>query len=77
MTAKERVRQLLINLSELKSAGPRVQKELAKGISMLLAIIFKKSWEMGEVPEDWKGANMVSRFKKAKRRTQGIIDQSA
>ncbi|CAM4629674.1 unnamed protein product [Lepidochelys kempii] len=46
---------------------PRVLKELAAVIAELLAIIFENSWRTGEVPDDWKKANVVPIFKKGKK----------
>uniref|UniRef100_A0A670HPH4 Gypsy retrotransposon integrase-like protein 1 n=1 Tax=Podarcis muralis TaxID=64176 RepID=A0A670HPH4_PODMU len=46
---------------------PRVLKELADVISEPLAVIFENSWRTGEVPADWRRANVVPIFKKGKR----------
>ena len=45
----------------------RVLKELADVIAGLLSIIFQWSWESGEVPGNWKLANVVPVFKKGKK----------
>ncbi|CAM5087257.1 unnamed protein product [Natator depressus] len=50
---------------------PRVLKELADVIAEPLAIIFENSWRSGEVPEDWKKANVVPIFKKGKEEDPG------
>ncbi|KAK4810576.1 hypothetical protein QYF61_007313 [Mycteria americana] len=65
----ELVRDLLLQLDAHKSMGPdgihpRVLKELADAIAGPLSIIFQRSWESGEVPVDWKLANVVPIFKK-------------
>uniref|UniRef100_A0A803T570 Reverse transcriptase domain-containing protein n=1 Tax=Anolis carolinensis TaxID=28377 RepID=A0A803T570_ANOCA len=65
------VQELLAALNEFKSPGPdrlhpRVLKELAEVISEPLTIIFKSSWRTGEVPGDWRRANVVPIFKKGK-----------
>ena len=69
---KQIVKEYLITLNDFKSPEPdelhsRVLKELAKELSELLSIIFLKSWETGEVPEDWRRANIVPIFKKGKK----------
>ncbi|CAM5085429.1 unnamed protein product [Eretmochelys imbricata] len=50
---------------------PRVLKELVDVIAEPLAIIFENSWRSGEVPEDWKKANVVPIFKKGKKDDPG------
>ncbi|CAM4591389.1 unnamed protein product [Caretta caretta] len=73
---KEVVRDYLEKLDEHKSMGPnalhpRVLKELADAIAEPLAIIFENSWRSGEVPDDWKKANVVPIFKKGKKEDPG------
>ncbi|CAM5091337.1 unnamed protein product, partial [Natator depressus] len=73
---KEVVRDYLEKLDEHKSMGPdalhpRVLKELADAIAEPLAIIFENSWQSGEVPDDWKKANVVPIFKKGKEEDPG------
>ncbi|CAM5085424.1 unnamed protein product, partial [Natator depressus] len=79
---KEVVRDYLEKLDEHKSMGPdalhpRVLKELAAVIAEPLAIIFENSWRSGELPDDWKKANVVPIFKKRRRRILGSTGQSA
>ncbi|CAM5166679.1 unnamed protein product [Natator depressus] len=73
---KEVVRDYLEKLEEHKSMGPaalhpRVLKELVNVIAEPLAIIFENSWQLGEVPDDWKKANVVPIFKKGKKEDPG------
>ncbi|CAM4606069.1 unnamed protein product, partial [Lepidochelys kempii] len=72
----EAVRDYLEKLDVHKSMGPdelhpRVLKELAAVIAEPLAIIFENSWQTGEVPDDWKKANVVPIFKKGKKEDPG------
>uniref|UniRef100_A0A803SSL5 Reverse transcriptase domain-containing protein n=1 Tax=Anolis carolinensis TaxID=28377 RepID=A0A803SSL5_ANOCA len=69
---KQVVQEHLATLNKFKSPGPdqlhpRVLKELAEVISEPLAIIFESSWRTGEVPADWRRANVVPIFKKGKK----------
>ncbi|CAM5114232.1 unnamed protein product [Eretmochelys imbricata] len=73
---KEVVWNYLEKLDEHKSMGPdalhpRVLKELADVNAEPLAIIFENSWQSGEVPDDWKKANVVPTFKKGKEEDPG------
>ncbi|XP_009955258.1 PREDICTED: bromodomain adjacent to zinc finger domain protein 2B-like [Leptosomus discolor] len=51
--------------------NPRVLQELADIIVGPLSIIFQWPWESGEVPVDWKLANVVPVFKKGKKEEPG------
>jgi len=46
---------------------PQVLGELADVIAEPLSIIFERSWRTGEVPEDWKKANVTPVFSKGKK----------
>uniref|UniRef100_A0A670KF32 Reverse transcriptase domain-containing protein n=1 Tax=Podarcis muralis TaxID=64176 RepID=A0A670KF32_PODMU len=69
---KEIVQEYLASLDVFKYPGPdelhpRVLKEVADVISEPLAVLFENSWRTGEVPADWRRANVVPIFKKGKR----------
>ncbi|PKU47313.1 rna-directed dna polymerase from mobile element jockey- hypothetical protein [Limosa lapponica baueri] len=42
----------------------RVLRDLADMVVRLLSIIFEKPWRSGDVPEDWKKANVTPIYKK-------------
>ena len=64
--------KLLNSLKVHKAAGPdkitaRVLKQLAPVISPILTIIFKRSYETGEIPQDWRSADITPVYKKGKK----------
>lgn len=66
------VQTLLENLNPNKSMGPdelhpRVLKHLAAEIAPSLTVIYNKSLQTGEVPQDWRKANIAPIFKKGER----------
>ncbi|KFV68941.1 RNA-directed DNA polymerase from mobile element jockey, partial [Dryobates pubescens] len=70
------VRDLLYYLKTHRSMGPngvhpRVLRELAETVAEPLSIIFEKPWRTGEVPDDWKKANVIPVFKKGKEEDPG------
>ena len=65
----EIVRDQLYQLNVHKSMEPdgihpRVLKELVDVMAGALSIIYQRSWESGEVPTDWKLANVIPAYKK-------------
>ncbi|PKU35663.1 rna-directed dna polymerase from mobile element jockey-like [Limosa lapponica baueri] len=73
---EDQVRDQLSKLDIRKSMGPdgmrvRVLRELAEVIAGPLSIIFERSWRTGEVPEDWRKANVTPVFKKGKKDNLG------
>ena len=63
---------MLKNLDASKATGPdeipaKILKEFAYKFSPLLADIFNKSINCGEVPNDWKQANVIPVFKKGEK----------
>ncbi|KFP91782.1 hypothetical protein N311_11332, partial [Apaloderma vittatum] len=72
----DQVREHRENLKVHKSVGPdeihpRVLKELAAEVARPLVIVFKKSWQSGEVPVDWKKRNIMPIFKKESKENPG------
>ncbi|RMC21468.1 hypothetical protein DUI87_02334 [Hirundo rustica rustica] len=73
---EEAVRELLRCLDTHKSMGPdgihpRVMRELADELAKPLCIIYHQSWLTGEVPDDWKLANVTPIHKKGGREDPG------
>ena len=65
----EMVSDLLHHLDTHKSMGPdgihpRVLRELAEVLTKPLSIIYQQSWLTGEVPVDWRLANVTPIYKK-------------
>ncbi|KAK4819016.1 LOW QUALITY PROTEIN: hypothetical protein QYF61_024132 [Mycteria americana] len=72
----EMVSDLLHHLDIHKSMGPdeihpRVLKELADVLTKPLSIISQQSWLTGEVPADWKLANVTPIYKKGRKEDPG------
>ncbi|RMC21781.1 hypothetical protein DUI87_02650 [Hirundo rustica rustica] len=70
---EEAVIELLKCLDIHKSMGPdgihpRVMRELADELAKPLSIIYHQSWRTGEVPDDWKLANVTPIHKRVQRR---------
>ena len=61
------IQHILSNLKPHKAAGPNTippTVQLSHQISPLLEIIYNKSLQTGQVPNDWKEANVAPIFKK-------------
>jgi hypothetical protein len=63
------VSKRLSNINPHKACGPdnihgRVLKELNEQVAPILTSIFSKSLKSGEIPTDWKQANVAPAFKK-------------
>ena len=63
------IQKMLENLNPHKATGPDdicplFLKTLASSIAPILMIVYKKSYNTGQLPDDWKLANVVPVFKK-------------
>ena len=63
------IQKLLYNLKEHKAAkpnyiSPKILKHLANVIAPILTIIYTKSYKTGEIPSDWRNANVIPAYKK-------------
>ena len=68
--------KLLSNLQIHKATGPddipaRLLKDLAAELSPVFTLFFQTSLDQGEVPDDWKKANVVPIYKKGERNHPG------
>ncbi|KFQ38966.1 hypothetical protein N332_04033, partial [Mesitornis unicolor] len=73
---EEVVSDLLYHLDIHKSMGldgihPRVLRELAEVLAKPFAIIYQQSWLTGEVPVDWRLANVTPIYKKGRKEDPG------
>jgi len=73
---EEAVNDLLCHLDAQKSMGPdgihpRVLRELAEELSKPLSIIDQQFWLTGEVPDDWRIANVTVIYKKCRKEDLG------
>ncbi|GAB0190597.1 mitochondrial enolase superfamily member 1 [Grus japonensis] len=71
LVEEDRIRDHLGKYDTHKSMGPdgmhpQVLRELTDVIAKPLSIIFERSWRRGEVPKDWRKANVTPVFKKGK-----------
>ena len=69
MISEEVVLKLLKKINPHKASGPDmipacILKDLSDVIAPILTMIFQRTLTLGEVPEDWKSANVTPIFKK-------------
>jgi len=50
---------------------PRLLRDLADIIAKSLSILSERSWQLGEVPVNWKKGSIVSIFKKGRKEEPG------
>ncbi|KAK4828719.1 LOW QUALITY PROTEIN: hypothetical protein QYF61_000557 [Mycteria americana] len=72
----ERVSDLLHRLDTHKCMGmdgihPRILRELVEVLTKPLPIIYQQSWLIGEVPVDWRLANVMPIYKKGQKEAPG------
>jgi hypothetical protein len=70
------VRKKIQNLKTQSAAGPddigpKLLQELEKEVTPILVTLFNRSIKFGEVPEDWKTANVTPIFKKGSKSDPG------
>ncbi|KFP59140.1 hypothetical protein N322_11276, partial [Cariama cristata] len=73
---EEAVSDLLLHLDTNKSMGPdgihsRTLKELAGVLAKPLCLIYQQSLLTGEVPDDWRLANVMPIYKKGRKEDPG------
>ena len=76
MIQLETVRELLLPLDCHKSMGPdrlhtRVLRELVRVMAKPLSTICQHSWLSGEVPEDWRLADVTPTYSKGSKEDAG------
>jgi len=73
---EEAVNNLLCHLDTYKSMGldrthPRVLRELAEELDKPLSIINQQPWLTGDVPDDWRIANITPIYRKGRKEDPG------
>ncbi|PKU49358.1 rna-directed dna polymerase from mobile element jockey- hypothetical protein [Limosa lapponica baueri] len=76
LAEEDQVRDQVSKLDIRRSMGPdgmhpQVLRELEEVIAGPLPIISERSWRTGEVPQDWRKANVTPVFKKGKKEDPG------
>ena len=74
------VRKSILRLNEKKASGPdkipiTLLKHTADIITPVLSLIFQQSLDRGEIPTDWRNANIVPIYKKGDEQHHQTIDQ--
>ena len=72
IVTEEGVRRLLVKTNPHKASGPdqipaRILKECAEELTPILTIFFQKTLDEGQLPDDWKRANVSAVYKKGDR----------
>ncbi|GAB0186728.1 hypothetical protein GRJ2_001138100 [Grus japonensis] len=60
-------------LSSSLSCGKTVLRELVEELAKPLSIIYQQSWLTGEVPDDWKLANVMPIYKKGRKEDLELV----
>ncbi|KAI3386713.1 hypothetical protein SNEBB_010555 [Seison nebaliae] len=76
VTDIEEVKKKIGELNQYKSPGPdgfhpRILKEVKEQLAPQLIKVYRKSLQTGEVPSDWRHANVAPIFKKGSRQSPG------
>ncbi|PKU39612.1 rna-directed dna polymerase from mobile element hypothetical protein [Limosa lapponica baueri] len=73
LVEEDQVRDCLSKLDVYKSMGPdgihsHMLRNLADVIARPFSVMFAEPWQVGEVPEHWRKANVTPIFKKGKKK---------
>jgi len=69
---RKRIRKLKKDSAPgIDGIGPRLLQELEETVAVALGIIFRRSMERGEVPDDWRRANVTPIYKKGTKADPG------